>query len=336
MKLILILASLFTAAHLNASVEIPKQLIPTDNLMTETKIQLGKQLYFDGRLSKNGNISCNSCHNVFKGGDDATAVSTGVTGKKGGRNSPTVWNAAYYSVQFWDGRAATLEEQAKGPMTNPVEMAMPDHNVVVARLKQIPGYVEQFNNVFGENSVTIDNVAKAIATYERTLIAVNSPYDKFMAGKKDALGPQALRGLELVKSHGCVSCHSGNNFAGPELALGTGYYMKFPTFPGTEYDKKYDLVSDTGRHSVTKSDGDKHMWRVSTWRNIALTSPYFHNGKVKTLEEAVKVMAKTQLNKSLPANEVKDIVAFLTSLTGDFPKQTQPKLPPSPKGFTLN
>ncbi len=334
---LIIASTIFLGQQLVAAVEIPKQLIPADNPSSEQKIELGKQLYFDTRLSKNGTVSCNSCHNVMKGGDDAKMVSTGVGGKKGGRNSPTVWNAAFYSVQFWDGRAATLEDQAKGPMTNPVEMAMPNHDEVVARLKKIPEYVTQFNTAFNnDNALNIDNVARAIAAYERTLIAVNSPYDKYMAGQKDALSEQALKGLELVKAHGCVSCHNGNNFAGPELALGTGFYMKFPTYPGSQYEKKYDLISDTGRHNVTKNDADKHMWRVATWRNIAKTAPYFHNGKVKTLDEAVKVMAKTQLNKDLPDKEVKEIVAFLNSLTGEFPKQTEPKLPPTPKDLKIN
>lgn len=312
-----------------------KPPIPKDNPMSAAKVELGKQLFFDPRLSKNGAVSCNSCHSVMGGGTDNRAVSIGVDNKTGGRSSPTVWNAAFLSVQFWDGRAKNLEEQAKGPLTNPVEMAMPNHDAVMQRVMQIPGYVEQFKKVFGEkDSVTIDNLAKAIAAYERTLITPNSPFDRYQKGQKGALNSQAKKGMELVQTVGCTSCHMGPNFAGPMLPEGTGFYQKFPTFPGSPYDSKYNLLSDNGRADVTKKDEDKHLWRVPTWRNIAQTAPYFHNGSVKTLDEAVRVMAKTQLNKDLKDDEVKAIVAFLNSLTGEFPKQQMPRLPET-AGTTL-
>jgi len=308
-----------------------KPPVPKDNPMTPAKIELGKQLYFDPRISLDGTVSCNSCHNVMGSGEDNRSNSVGVAGKKGGRTSPTVWNSAFMSVMFWDGREPSLEAQAKGPMTNPVEMAMPDHNLVVSRIASIPGYVTQFKKVFpGNDSVTIDNIAKAIATYERTLITPNSPFDKFERGNKKALSASAKRGMDLVQDKGCISCHSGPNFAGPELPMGTGFFQKFPMFAGSEYDQKYDLVSDPGRYNVTKLDKDRNFWRVPTWRNIALTAPYFHNGSVPTLDEAVKVMAKTQLNKDLTDTEVSDIVAFLESLTGEFPRQMMPILPPTP------
>jgi cytochrome c peroxidase len=309
-----------------------KVVIPADNPMTPAKIELGKQLYFDARLSRTGTVSCNSCHNVMGGGVDGTPTSAGIEGKLGGRNSPTVWNAAFLSVQFWDGRAKDLEEQAKGPLVNPIEMGMPDHEFVIAsRVKKIPGYVSQFKAVFGgEQPVTINNLAKAIAAYERTLITPNAPYDRFLRGNKKALSPSAKRGMELVKTVGCQTCHSGPLFAGPPLPIGTGFYQKFPAFEDNEYVAKYDFKSDAGRYEATKSDADRHMWRVPTWRNIAVTAPYFHNGKVATLPEAVRVMAKTQLNKELKSDEVTDIVAFLESLTGEFPKQTMPRLPDTP------
>lgn len=316
-----------TAAH--ALEALPsKAPVPAENPMTAAKIELGKQLYFDPRISRTGTVSCNSCHNVMAGGADNTRTGIGIEGKLGGRNSPTVWNAAFLSVQFWDGRAKSLEEQAIGPMINPVEMGMPNHDVIVARFKEIPGYVKQFEAVFGgKNPVNIGNAAKAIAAFERTLITPNSPYDRFVRGNKKALSAEARRGLELVQTVGCTSCHAGATFAGPTLPEGTGFYQKFPTFPGSVYDGKYKLSEDKGRYEVTKNDTDKNMWRVPTWRNIALTAPYFHNGSVPTLEEAVKVMAKTQLNKELLDADVKAIVAFLGSLTGEFPRIVAPRLP---------
>lgn len=320
----------FSAATVQALEPLPDQPpIPKDNPMTDEKVELGKQLFFDPRLSVDGTVSCNSCHNVMSSGTDNRAVSVGVGGKKGGRSSPTVWNSAFLTVQFWDGRAATLEDQAKGPVLNPVEMGMHSADVAVERIAAIPGYKVQFEKVFGgENPVTYDNIAKAIATYERTLITPNSAYDRYAKGDEKALSDDAKRGLALVKDLGCTGCHTGANFAGPtSLPIGEGFYQKFPVYPGSEYEKEYNLVEDTGRHEVTKQEEDKNVWRVPTWRNVALTAPYFHNGSVATLDEAVRVMAKTQLNKTLSDNEVNDIVAFLNSLTGEFPKQTMPRLP---------
>lgn len=301
--------------------------IPSDNPMTPAKVELGKQLYFDARLSRTGTVSCNSCHDVMRGGEDHRATSLGVDGKTGGRSAPTVWNAAFMSAQFWDGRAKSLEEQAKGPMVNPVEMGNADHAAVVARLERIPGYTRQFQAVFGgSDPLTIDNVARAIAAYERTLVTANSPFDRYVKGDQEALAPAALRGMQLVQKVGCTSCHTGPNFAGPPMSVGHGFFMPFPRFE-SPYVAKYHLKDDTGRYQVTHQEPDRHMWRVPTWRNVALTAPYFHNGSVKTLDEAVRVMAKSQLDKTLADAEVKDVVAFLESLTGPFPEQTAPRLP---------
>jgi cytochrome c peroxidase len=315
---------------------LPKKAVsPADNPTSAAKVTLGQQLFFDPRLSSDGSISCNSCHNVMASGTDNRPNSVGVAGQHGGRSAPTVWNSAFLSVQFWDGRAASLEDQAKGPILNPVEMGMASKEEAVRRINTIPGYVEQFKKVFGgQDPVTYDNIARAIAAYERTLITPDSPHDRFMRGDKKALSEPAKRGMKLVESVGCTSCHNGPNFAGPALPVGTGFYQKFPTFTDNEYVQKYDLMADTGRHNATQNEDDKHMWRVPTWRNIALTAPYFHNGSVKTLDEAVRVMAKTQLDKTLSDAEVADIVAFLNSLTGVMPKQTMPQLPPT-VDFTL-
>jgi cytochrome c peroxidase len=306
---------------------------PADNPSTPEKIELGKKLFFDPRLSAPGNISCNSCHNVMAGGDDARALSLGFKAQLGGRNSPTVWNAAFQSVQFWDGRAPTLEEQAKGPLINPVEMGMKSHDIIVTeRISKIPGYQQEFKKVFGgRKPINIDNVAKAIAAYERTLITPNSPFDKYIKGDKKAMSSAAIKGLETFKNVGCTTCHSGPNFAGPALPMGTGFYQPFPKFPDAALDKKYDFTADLGRATETKKDGDKHLYRVPTLRNIALTAPYFHNGRVNDLSEAVQIMGKLQLEKNLSKSEVRSIVAFLTEgLTGEFPKQTMPRLPETP------
>lgn len=321
------LCSTVTALALEALPERPP--IPKDNPMTPEKVELGKQLFFDPRLSVDGTVSCNSCHNVMSSGTDNRPVSVGVRGQTGGRSAPTVWNSAFLTAQFWDGRAPTLEEQAKGPVLNPIEMGMHSKDVAVERIASIPGYQAQFAKVFGgDKPVTYDNIAKAIATYERTLITPNSPFDRYVKGEKTALSTNAQRGMELVKNLGCTSCHTGANFAGPtSLPMGEGFFQKFPVFPGSKYDAKYKLVEDTGRHEVTKKEEDKNLWRVPTWRNVALTAPYFHNGAVPTLDEAVRVMAKTQLDKELNDQDVNDIVAFLNSLTGEFPKQTLPRLP---------
>lgn len=303
--------------------------IPADNPQTEAKIELGKTLFFDPRLSSTNTVSCNSCHNVMEGGDDDRPVSIGVEAQRGGRGAPTVWNSAFLSVQFWDGRAPTLEAQAKGPVTNPIEMGLKDWDEAMTRLKSIPGYAPKFQAAFGEdNPMTADNTAKAIAAYERTLITPNSPYDSYVKGNKTALTEQQIRGMNSFAKLGCTSCHTGANFSGPQLPIGIGWFMRFPTYIGSKYDKKYRLLEDKGLYEVAKKDANnKHIWRVPTLRNVALTAPYFHNGAVRTLEEAVRVMAKTQLNKDLSDEQVQDIEAFLNGLTGEFPEQTMPRLP---------
>ncbi len=305
--------------------------IPKDNPQTAAKVELGKQLFFDPRISITGTVSCNSCHNVMSNGTDNRPVSLGAHGKPGDRNAPTVFNAAFRSVQFWDGRAASLEDQAKGPPMNPVEMAMPSEKAIVERIQSIPGYRRQFAEVFGGSQpITFDNIAKAIASFERTLITPGSPYDKYMEGDKTALSPAAKRGLKLMESTGCTSCHSGPMFSGPAQPVGKGFYMKFPLFTDNAFVKQYKLDEDMGRQKVTRRESDRHMFVVPSLRNVQVTAPYFHNGSVKTLDEAVRVMAKTQLNKTLDGRDVQDIVAFLDSLTGEFPVFTLPRLPETP------
>ena len=311
---------------------LPDQVpAPANNPTTAEKVELGKMLFFDPRFSSTGTVSCFSCHNVMEGGDDHRSVSIGVHNAKGGRNAPTVWNAGFLSSQFWDGRAATLEEQAVGPVTNPIEMGMANLDEAIKRIQAIPGYRDLFEGVFGsEGAVTMSNAAKAIAAYERTLVTPNSPYDRYVKGDKTALSDPAIRGMSTFEQVGCMNCHSGAAFAGPKMPPGSGLFMKFPTFSDNEYVEKFDLMADDGRYVVTGNEADKNMWRVPTLRNLTYTAPYFHNGAAKTLHDSVRIMAKTQLDKVLSDDEVDDIVAFLESLTGEFPKQTMPRLPPTP------
>ncbi len=305
---------------------------PADNPTTEAKVALGKMLYFDTRFSSTGTVSCFSCHNVMEGGDDHRPTSIGVHGQVGGRNAPTVWNSAFLSAQFWDGRAPSLEEQAKGPPTNPIEMGMANLDATIARIQAIPGYKPYFAAAFGQgDTVTMDNAAKAIAAYERTLITPDSAYDRYVKGDKKAMTEQQVRGMDTFAKTGCTACHSGPTFNGStNLPMGQGFFMKFPIFPGSVYETQYKLTEDLGRQTVTQQDADKHLWRVPTLRNLTYTAPYFHNGSVQSLDEAIRVMAKTQLNKELTKSEVQDIVAFLGALDGPFPQQTMPRLPPTP------
>lgn len=311
---------------------LPKEApAPTNNPTTPAKIELGKMLYFDARLSSTGTVSCFSCHNVMEGGDDHRPTSVGVHGKLGGRNAPTVWNAAFLSVQFWDGRASTLEEQAQGPVVNPVEMGMPDLGVAVERIREIPGYRPYFDAAFGADArIDADSIAMAIAAYERTLITPDSPYDQFVRGDQKALTAQQQRGMQAFADSGCVACHSGPNFSGPALPTGVGFFMKFPVYSDSTLVAKYGLLDDPGKQQATGKPEDAHMWRVPTLRNLSYTAPYMHNGAVKTLPDAVRLMAQAQLNKSLDDAQVADIVAFLESLSGPFPDQQMPRLPSTP------
>ena len=308
---------------------------PKDNPTTQARVELGKKLFMDPRFSSTGTVSCNSCHNVMEGGDDSRPTSMGVHGKTGGRNAPTVWNSAFHSVQFWDGRASLLEDQAKGPVANPVEMGMKDVETAMDRVRRIPGYKAEFEKVFGKGGMTVDNAARAVAAFERTLITPNSPYDRFVKGDKTALSSQQQRGMEKFAASGCTSCHYGAAFNGPAMPFGQGFYAKFPTFSDNAYVSQYNLMADKGREEVTGKAADAHMFRVPTLRNITDTAPYFHNGSVNDLGEAVRVMAKTQLNRELSDEDVADIVAFLSSLTGEYPQITMPRLPASPGSSIL-
>ncbi|OAI20017.1 MULTISPECIES: cytochrome-c peroxidase [Methylomonas] len=327
LKIRLLVAALAMTGSLSASAaeSLPASApAPENNPTTAEKVSLGKMLYHDPRLSSTGTVACASCHNTMLGGEDNRPNSMGVNGQTGGRSAPTVWNAAFNAVQFWDGRAASLEEQAAGPVTNPIEMGMKSWDDVVARLKTIEGYQDAFEKAFGKDSISKDNATKAIAAYERTLITPNSAYDKYVEGNTNAMTEQQVRGMKKAVEIGCTSCHSGPAFNG------AGMFQKFPVNSNGYFEAQYHFQKDLGRAEVTKSDADKHFWKVPTLRNVALTAPYFHNGSVKTLDRAVWLMAKLQLNKELSDAEVADIVAFLNALSGEFPTQSMPHLPGTP------
>lgn len=286
--------------------------MPGSEKDTQEMVDLGRKLYFDTVLSVNRTISCNSCHvvNDRKGGVDAQATSPGAFGKRGGRNSPTVLNAGFQFAQFWDGRAATLEEQAKGPILNPVEMAMPNEGAVLERLKADSQYEAMFKQAFpgASNSLTYDNLAKAIAAFERTLVT-RDRFDDFLSGSDIALSSAELAGLNLFLTAGCTTCHNR------------------PTIGGRSYQKlglvnAYENAEDQGRFGVTKDESDKMKFKVPVLRNIALTGPYFHDGKLTTLEAVVPQMAWLQLGRKLTEAETGSLVAFLRSLT-DKPREVK-------------
>jgi cytochrome c peroxidase len=304
---------------------------PADNPTTEAKVELGKMLYHDPRLSSTGTVACASCHNTMQGGEDNRPNSMGVNGQTGGRSAPTVWNAAFNKVQFWDGRAASLEDQAAGPVTNPIEMGMKSWDDVVARLKSIDGYQQVFEAAFPGGEISKDTATKAIAAYERTLITPNSPYDKYAGGDTSALTEQQVRGMNKAVELGCTGCHSGPAFNGG------GMFQKFPVHENGYFEAQYHFMKDKGVAQVSNNSADEHLFKVPTLRNVALTAPYFHNGSVKSLDQAVKLMAKLQLDKDLAKADIDDIVAFLNALTGEFPNQTMPRLPGTPgKTFDYN
>ncbi|HET8996511.1 MAG TPA: cytochrome-c peroxidase [Acetobacteraceae bacterium] len=291
------------------------------NPASAAKIELGKMLYFEPRLSASHTISCNSCHNIGLGGADAESTSLGHRWQHGGRNAPTVFNAVFNTAQFWDGRAKDLEQQAGGPMVNPVEMASPTPHVA-EQLKGIPGYANAFAKAFpGESDpISLANVQKAIAVFEATLITPDAPFDRFLKGDASALSPTQQAGLALFMDKGCSSCHNGIN-------VGGGMYAPFGVVekPGASLLPP----GDKGRFMVTKTPSDEYVFKVPTLRNIALTAPYFHTGQAWDLGQAVAVMGTSQLGTQLTADEIGKITDFLGSLTGTQPNVTYPILPPS-------
>ena len=317
-------ATLFAESGAAEPLGLPAVVHPTDNPPTDAKIALGKQLYFDGRLSRDNTVSCASCHDPAKGFSNGEQFATGVDGQKGGRNAPTVLNTAYNRFQFWDGRAGSLEEQALGPIQNPIEMnlTLPE---VVEKLNGIDGYRSQFQAVFGTD-VTSDGIGKAIAAYERTVLSGDAPYDRFKAGDESALSESAQRGMKLFfgKAH-CSACHAGPNFTD------NGFHNV-----GIGMDR---AKPDIGRESESKLEGDRGSFKTPTLRDIAKSGPYMHDGSLKTLEDVVEHYARggvanDYLDEEVFAIDLKsedkaDLIQFLTEglSSKSYPAHAVPDLP---------
>lgn len=291
------------------------------NPATPAKVDLGIKLFFDPRLSASQLISCNTCHNLGLGGADLQETSIGHGWQKGPRNAPTVFNAVFDFAQFWDGRAADLQAQAKGPVQAAVEMNNRPEQVV-RTLKSIPGYDTLFKKAFpGEKDpITFDNMAKAIEVFEARLLTPNSRFDRYLRGERKAMSASEVEGLRIFMDKGCVACHAGINIGGE------GYYPF-----GVREVPSADIrpLEDTGRFKVTRTESDMYVFKAPSLRNLTLTQPYFHSGKVWSVSEAVKVMGSSQLGIELAPGQATKIAAFLQSLNGTPPKITYPILPPS-------
>jgi cytochrome c peroxidase len=296
-----------------APLGLPALMWPDDNPYSAAKAELGRYLYFDKRISADGTVACASCHSPEFGFTDGAAVSTGIKAQKGGRSAPTVINRAYSMAQFWDGRAASLEEQAKGPMENPIEMGS-THAAIVSNLQGIPGYRALFVKAYGTDAVDIERVSKAIATFERTVLSGNAPYDRYKRGDKKAMTPAAVRGMTVFFDKAkCDRCHEGGNFT-----------LNVYTNIGVGADK---AEPDVGRFAVTKDPHDWGSFKTPTLREIEHTAPYMHDGSLKTLEDVVDYYDKGGIkNRNLDEGikplklievEKKDLVAFLKALSGE-------------------
>ncbi len=304
-------------SQLQAFAALPASVPGAGAAPGEEMIALGRMLYYEPRLSKSQTISCNSCHDLAKYGVDGQPTSDGFKGQTGTRNSPTVFNAAAHFAQFWDGRAADVEAQAKGPVLNPVEMAMPNEAAVVTVLESMPEYVDLFTKAFpGEKQpVTYGNMAVAIGAFERKLMTP-SRWDALLNGDANALTPEETVGLKTFLDAGCQTCHSG-------ALLGGTSYQRLGAV------KAYPNLTDPGRFDVTKNESDKGAFKVPSLRNVAMTGPYFHDGKVASLDEAVREMAEYQLGRTLTPEQTKQIVDFLKVLTGKIdPEYIKPPVLP--------
>ena len=336
-----------SAQQADYSLDLPElvlePIIPEDNPMTGAKVKLGKKLYFDKRLSVDDSVSCATCHDPKFGFADGRAVAEGIQKKKGARNSPTVLNTAFYDFQFWDGRVETLEEQAKQPITNPVEMGMPSHDAVVKKLREVPQYIQAFKEAFGTGDFNINHVVKAIASFERTLNTLNSPFDRFFKGDKNAISAKAQRGWEVFQTKGrCITCHKFNAsypFFTDNKFHNIGVAMKGKNFEALARKvaaqpkidpKKLAFEADAtelGRFLVTRKSKDIGAFKTSGLREIALTAPYMHNGSEPTLEAVVDFYDKGGIPNpyldggirqlKLTKEEKSALVEFMKTLTSD-------------------
>jgi cytochrome c peroxidase len=301
MQYFLILCMFLGIAYSSPITPLPKY-IPTN----PQKVLLGKALFFDPILSRDGTVSCATCHNLYEGGDDGTRFSTGIDNQKGTSNSPTVLNAVFNFRQFWDGRAKDLQEQAAGPIENPVEMGNNFDNLIKTLNKS--AYAAQFKAIY-KDGVTKKNITDAIAEFEKTLITPDSPFDRYLLGEENAISPEAKEGYALFQSKGCIACHHGRN-------VGGNMYNKFGVIMSIR-------DNNLGRYNITKNEVDKYFFKVPSLRNVAKTAPYFHNGSANTLKDAVYFMAKYQVGRPITEEEVSKIVSFLETLSGNIPESVR-------------
>ncbi len=314
MKRTLLSLALLSATSVYASE--PIKVIEPALIDNPELVELGKKLFFEPRLSKSGFLSCNSCHNLSLGGVDILPTSIGHNWQEGPINAPTVLNSKYMLAQFWDGRAADLQEQAAGPIANPKEMAL-EHKLALEVLSSIPGYQSEFKQVFGERGISIETVTEAIAKFEETLVTPNSRFDLYLKGDQQALSADEQQGYALFKKNGCSMCHNGP-------AAGGTMYQKMGLMQPFATDNPAQ-----GRIDVTGKDYDRMVFKVPTLRNIELTYPYFHDGSTYDLKEAVITMQRVQLGRDLSEQDAELIALFLNTLTGEQPQITLPILPPS-------
>ncbi|MGQ0656070.1 MAG: cytochrome-c peroxidase [Betaproteobacteria bacterium] len=295
-------STLAAVSYIPPATAEPISPIPRSLALDARKVVLGRRLFHDPRLSRDDSVACASCHDLAKGGADGRDRSVGIGGQRTGRNSPTVFNAVFSFVQFWDGRAASLEDQIDGPLNNPAEMGS-SWPAVVAKLAQDPQYVAAFRGLYG--GIDAAHIKNAIAEFERSLITPRSRFDRHLEGERGALSAAELKGYQLFKSYGCIACHQGVN-------VGGNMYQRLGVAqaPGGGSE-------DPGRMKITGQAEDRFVFKVPGLRNVALTAPYFHDGSVQTLEEAVVLMGRYQLGVVIPAADVALIAAFLHTLTGD-------------------
>lgn len=302
-------------AYTPPATDQPITPLPARLQLDARKVALGRRLFHDRRLSRDDTVSCASCHLMSRGGADARALAVGIDGKTNTVNTPTVLNSGFNASQFWDGRAGSLEEQAAGPVHNPVEMASKWHEVIT-KLRRDAEYPRAFAEIWPDG-ITAANIQSALADFERGLITPDAPFDRYLRGETQALSPLAQRGWALFRDLGCIACHQGVNVGGNMYAnLGVmGDYF-------ADRDKPV-LKSDLGRFNVTGREEDRHMFKVPGLRNVERTAPYFHDGSVATLGEAVDLMARYQLGIRLEPEQREALLAFLASLNGTLPKDEQ-------------
>lgn len=287
----------------------PIRPVPTEAMVDARKAALGERLFHDKRLSGDGSVACASCHALDHGGADSQAKSRGVRGAQGVVNAPTVFNSVFNFRQFWDGRAESLEVQVVEPVLNPLEMGS-NWADVVARLSQDPAVVAAFKESYGDG-LRAANVQNALAVFVRSLVTPNARFDKYLRGDANALTPEEVLGYQLFKSYGCVSCHQGVN-------VGGNMFQQFGVMGDYFASRGHMVLADLGRYNVTGKEADKHVFKVPSLRNVALTAPYFHDGSARTLGEALDVMFKYQLGRSAPRQDKEHIIKFLHTLTGEY------------------